>query len=321
MWSARRPGPHPGIVTAQKFSAEKRVKASMKNLKDTSGRGLVAAESRVGVSMVPRGVALLLCALSAVGCLARSGDESDGDVGVAQEAALTHNALTHNALTHNALTHNALSSGALTGSSLTSTSLASNAALSAAMTDADSREVLGYVVGCALPAGNQLNVTVSGVAYSFPGELGLASSWGQSNGTCDTSCQESVSACLIARLDYLGQYVAISLRGTSAALTASASEMAAYPVVEGAYYGNVFLSTPTLYACMAPNQNGLARVCGPTTVGCIVDVLGDCDDVCDKADKRQGFLPSCRDAVKDWSGHFPAGTRTYGTAETVFLAP
>jgi hypothetical protein len=259
--------------------------------------------------------------MSSVGCLAQAGDESDGDVGVAQEAALTHNALTHNALTHNALTHNALSSSALIGSSLTSTSLTNNAALSAAMTDADSREVLTYIVGCALPVGNQINLTVSGVAYSFPGELGIASSWGQSSGTCNTSCQEAVSACVLARLDYLGNYVAISLRGSSAALDASASEMASYPVAEGAYYGNIFLSTPTMNACIAPGQTGLTRVCGSTTVGCIVTAIGMCDDVCDKADKKEGFFPNCRDTAKDASGHFPAGTRTYASAATVFLAP
>jgi hypothetical protein len=322
MWSGRRPGPHPGIVTGQKFSAEKRVKAIMKNLKDTSGLGFVAAASRACLSMVPHGVALV-CALSAVGCLAPSGDESDadGEVGVAQEAALTHNALTHNALTHNALTHNALSSSALVGSSLTSTSLTSNSSLSAALTDADSREVLGYVVGCALPAGSALNVTVSGVAYSFPGELGIAPTWGQAGGTCTTSCQEAVSACVLARLDYLGDYVALSLRGSSAALDASSSEMASYPTAEGAYYGNIFLATPKMLACIAPGQTGLSRVCGPTTVGCIVNVIGDCDDVCDHADKREGFFPNCRDAAKDAGGHFPAGTRTYASAATVFLAP
>jgi hypothetical protein len=320
MWSGRRPGPHPGIVTGQKITAETRPKAIMKDSKITNGRGFAATVAKACFSLAPHGVALL-CAMSSVGCLAQSGDEADGDVGVTQEAALTHNALTHNALTHNALTHNALSSSALVGSTLTSTSLTNNAALAAAMTDADSREVLQYIVGCALPAGAQVNVTVSGVAYSFPGELGIASTWGQSGGTCNTSCQEAVSACVLARLDYLGQYVAISLRGSSAALDASSSEMASYPVAEGAYYGNVFLSTPTMYACIAPGQTGLSRVCGPTTVGCLVDVIGECDDVCDRADKKEGFFPSCRDAAKDASGHYPSGTRTYASAATVFLAP
>lgn len=272
------------------------------------------------LSVLPQGVALL-CALSLVGCLAPIGDETDGDVGVVQEAALTHNALTHNALTHNALTHNALSSNALTGSSLTSTSLSNNATLSAALADPDSREVLGYIVSCSLAVGSQLNVTVEGVNYSFPGELGLVPSWGQSGGKCDSQCQERVSACVIARLDYLGEYVSISLRGPSSLVTAPPSELAAYPTAEGAYYGNIFLPTPVMYACTAPGQTGLERVCGPTTTGCIVNLVGACSSICDKADKRQGFFPSCRNAAKDGSGNYPAGTRTYPYPGSVFVAP
>ncbi len=294
----------------------------MKDLKGVSGRLSASAAAKVVMSRLPHGVALL-CAMSLIGCLAQAGDQTDGDgdVGVVQEEALTHNALTHNALTHNALTHNALSSGALTGASLTSTSLAGNTAIAAALADADSREVLSYVVSCALPAGDQVNVTVGGVAYTFPGELGLAPQWGQSSGTCNAACQEWVSACMLARLDYLGNYVPISLRGTPSALDVTSSEKAAYSVAEGAYYGNVFLATPKMYACVAPGQVGLSRVCGPTTAGCIVQSMGMCDDVCDKADKKDGFFPGCRDAAKNGSGHFPAGTRAYSTSETVFVAP
>ena len=291
----------------------------MNSTNDKGVRGNSIA-AKACLSMLPQGVALL-CALSLVGCLAPIGDEADGDVGVVQQAALTHNALTHNALTHNALTHNALSANALTGSSLTGTSLSNNAALSAALGEADSREVLGYIVSCSLAAGSQLDVTVDSVDYSFPGELGLVPSWGQPGGTCDTLCQEGVSACVIARLDYLGEYVSVSLRGPSSLVTAPPSELAAYPTAEGAYYGNIFLPTPVMYACTAAGQTGLERVCGPTTTGCIVNVVGACSSVCDKSDKKQGFFPNCRNAAKDAGGHFPPGTKTYSFPASIFVAP
>jgi hypothetical protein len=295
-------------------------KAIMKNLKDIGGRGNSGAAAKACLSMAPHCVALL-CAMSLVGCLAQTGEESDGDVGVTQEAALTHNALTHNALTHNALTHNALSSNALTGSSLTSTALANNATLTAALADADSREVLSYIASCALAPGSHLDFTVEGVPYSFPGELGLVPSWGQTGGTCDSQCQEGVSACVISRLDYLGQYVSISMRGPSPLVNASPSELAEYTTAEGAYYGNIFLATPEMYACTAPGQTGLSRVCGPTTVDCIVNVVGACSAICDKADKRQGFFPNCRNAAKDAGGHWPAGTHAYPFPASIFVAP
>ncbi len=294
----------------------------MIDMNDTLGRGKLGAAARVCLTMVPHSVALL-CAMSLVGCLAQTGDESDadGDLGVVQQLALTNNALTNNALTNNALTNNALTNNALTNNALTNNALTSNALTSNALSDPNAREVLKYIASCALPSSSTINVTVDGVPYSFPGGLGLAPQWGQNNGTCNASCQETVSACVISRLDYLGVHVDISLRGKAAGLATDAAERAAYPVAEGAYYGNIFLATPVYNACIAPGQTGLTRVCGASTAGCVVTVIGQCDDVCDKADKANGFYPNCRDAAKDVGNHFPAGTRAYSSSATVFLAP
>jgi hypothetical protein len=288
----------------------------MKDMKEMSGLGGIVVAARACLSIAPHGVALL-CAMSFVGCLAQTGDETDGEVGVTQEAAITHNALTHNALTHNALTHNALTHNALTASALTS-----DTATNAALSDPDSREVLEYIASCALPPANQIDVTVAGVAYSFPGQLGLAPQWGLTGGTCDTSCQEWVSACVIARLDYLGEDVSISLRGKTAALASTPSEISAYTVAEGAYYGNIFLDTPVMYGCVAPGRTGLPRVCGPTTAGCIVEDLGSCAQACDKADKKDGSFPSCSNENSSASqGNFSFHGRTYAASATVFLLP
>jgi hypothetical protein len=202
---------------------------------------------------------------------------------------------------------------------LTNNALTNNSLTSAALSEADSRAVLKYVVSCALPAGQTVNFTVDGVTYSYPGELGLAPQWGLNGGTCDASCQEWVSACVMARVDYLSEKVLISMRGAAPALTASNAEIAAYPVREGAYYGNIFLDTPERKGCIATGRTGLPRVCGPTTDGCVIEAVGNCDDICDKADKRDGSYRNCRDDVKDAAGHFPIGTKAYAATATVFL--
>lgn len=292
----------------------------MKNTKDRSGFGNIAAVVRSCRSRAPQAVALL-CAMSLVGCLARSGDASDGDVGVAQEAALTNNALTNNALTSNALTNNALTSNALTNNALTNNALSSNSLVTSALSDPAAREVLEYVASCALPAGDQLDLVIDGVPYTFPGQLGLASAWGQAGGTCTTSCQQWVSACVMSRVDYLGVTVSISMRGKTAALFAPKSEIDAYTSREGAYYGNIFLASPQRFACISPEQTGLTRVCGPSTTGCVVEVVGTCDVVCDHPDKVGYFFPSCRDAARDATGHFPAGTTTYAESVSIFVQP
>ena len=101
------------------------------------------------------------------------------------------------------------------------------------------------------------------------GSVGLGintngSTWGAS-GTCDESCQRWVSACVLARTNAYGVHVEISMRAPAdappaiqAALSASDYERARCPAGsesdihcgytqrEGAYYGNLFATTPVL---------------------------------------------------------------------------
>ena len=69
----------------------------------------------------------------------------------------------------------------------------------------------------------------------------------------------AVSACLAGRTNYYGTVVMISLRGGSEALTPSASEAATYTWEEGAFWGNLFASTPALYACHVPAHDAHSR--------------------------------------------------------------
>ena len=271
----------------------------MNDIKGTRELGITAVTKRRIYSMMPHGVALL-CALPLVGCLAQDGEGSDEATEVVQQAALTNNALTNNALTNNALTNNAL--------------------LSTALTDPNAREVLKYIVSCALPPTSQVSFVADGVSYSYPGQLGLAAPWGGAGGTCNTTCQQWVSACVMARVDYLGAQVLISVRGDTPALAATRSEQNTYTVREGTYFGNIFLANPQRYACVAPGRTGLPRVCGPTTAGCVVENLGSCSTVCDKT-KADGAYTKCSNEDSEAEDDDDFVETTYNAAVTVFLAP
>jgi hypothetical protein len=235
------------------------------------------------------------CLLALFGAFTVSGCalSTANEVGVAEEAALTSNALTSNALTSNALTSNALTSNALTSNALTSNALTSNALTSNALTsnalqDPNAREVLKYIVSCALPADAEI-VTPE---ETYAGELGLAPEWGAPGGHCDTDCAEWVSACVLARVDFLGVHVEISIRGENPALAVSASELAAYPDREAAYFGNIFGATQQRFACLPPGATEDPRVCGPSIKGCVMTFPGPCAEICDPPSK-DGAYANC----------------------------
>ena len=81
---------------------------------------------------------------------------------------------------------------------------------------------------------------------------------GAQTGTCDESCQRWVSACVLARTNAYGVHVQISMRAPAvaplrsraavreiqAALSTSPTEVTDFSYREGAYYGNIFATTP-----------------------------------------------------------------------------
>jgi hypothetical protein len=245
--------------------------------------------------------------------------EVDEQTDTTREAALTTNALTVNALTVNALTVNALTVNALTVNALTVNGLTSNALTVNALHDPNARELLSYIVSCALPADESVTIDVEGTTYTYDGQLGLTPEWGEPNGSCDLGCQEWVSACLLARLDYLGVKREISVRGDNPALQVSAQEAAAFTVREATYYGNIFdAPVPQLrFGCLSPGQTEDVRVCGPTLQGCAVDFDPNvtCADVCG-APRPYGSFPDCKPLDgKGWLS-FP-----YHGSITVYLEP
>ncbi|WP_437812550.1 hypothetical protein [Sorangium sp. So ce1078] len=277
-----------------------------------------------------RQFALIVCVAvssSQAACIASTElDGLDGEdevVAEVQQEVVVYNALTRNALTRNALTRNALTRNALTRNALTRNALMGNSLTSEALRDPESRELLSFIVSCALPEDQSFSVDVDRSSYTFVGELGLAPEWGKKHGSCGEKCQEWVSACLLARVNHLGEHVMISLRGQNDALSSTRKERDRYDSPEATYYGNVFLDTQRRFACLAPGEDSIPRVCGPSLDDCVVDVVGECEDVCD-GPRRDGSFTNCHDREPIFelpcgTRIFPRGTDRYKSSVSVFL--
>jgi hypothetical protein len=214
--------------------------------------------------------------------------EGEGDeVGVGEQTVLVENALTSNALT------------------------------SSALRDPLARQLLKYVVSCALSSGAHFDVNIDGVVYGFDGELGLHKKWGDTGGSCDNACKTWVSACVLSRINHLGLATPISMRGNKGELSSDSAEQTTYSIREGAYYGNIFANPPIYYACVSPEKTSIERVCGASLDECVLTVVGSCDDACDKP-QGDGSYPNCRDRARDSYGKFPSGTNAYSSV-TIFL--
>ena len=254
---------------------------------------------------------LVVASLTLAACSSVPG-EVEEPVGSAQQAALGTNALGTNALGTNALGTNALGTNALGTNALGTNALATNFRVRHELEDPLAQELFKYIVSCALPADQSVDVDVDGTTYTFPGGLGLTPEWAQQ--ACDEDCQEWVSACVLARVDYLQQPREISLRGDNPALALAPGEAAAYTVREATYYGNIFGPPQRRYACLSPGQTEDARVCGPSLDGCVVDIDASCDQVCDSP-TSDGAFQNCR--PEDGDAH----DRPYHGSITVYLQP
>lgn len=188
---------------------------------------------------------------------------------------------------------------------------------------ADGREVLTYVIGCALAADDHLSVVSPKV--TFRGAIGLAPMW-KSRALSATE-KRWVSACVLARTNLYGVEVKLSLRGGHPVLGAPLGENLAYLLVEGAFYGDLFKTQPEMYACSALlKETGLplstlgARACAkpapgtPNTTACGFTYVGPCGvlDV--------NLLPVCTVLLPPYKHcRTPAGTKRYDEVITVAL--
>jgi len=261
-----------------------------------------------------------LALLASAGCRV---DDEDAPSGSTSGALVGTNGLFANGLFANGLFANGLFANGLFANGLFANGLFANGLAldaSGAMTpaaadvlrDPAARPLFSYIVSCALPPDQTLKVTVDGEALTFPGAIGVAPAW--LTGTCDTSCQRWVSACVIARVNHLGQHVEISMRGQNRALVVEPHEVRDFSFREAAYYGNFFLPRPEVHACLPDGATGITRVCGPSLADCPVAVAGRCSDVC----AGMGAWSSYRDCAAG----APSGSgEVFPQTVTVFLKP
>jgi hypothetical protein len=245
------------------------------------------------------------------GCAPDRGDEP---VGYAEEAAISPNAISPNAISPNAISPNAISPNAISPNALSPDAL-SPAAL-AALEDpgpagALSRELVRYAVGCALRPSQSFQFSYTDAEGSlhvevYPGSLGLAPGW--ASGPLSDTGQRMVTACLAARTNYSGSSVLISMRSEHQPLDdqTTAAERAAYPFLEGVFWGNLFSDNPRVHACHVPENAAHSREalrecaaghidpasgklvrCGP------ILLEGPCDQVCSRFDAREQLYDRC----------------------------
>jgi hypothetical protein len=175
---------------------------------------------------VPISIALVL-----VGC------NVDEHLSSSSQSLVAHNRLAANRLAANRLAANRLAANRLAANQLSSSRFTLTG--TDLIDSDDGREVLTYIVSCAIPAGMTLAGRDSqGNQYEFIGELGLAPRW--LDHFLNTAEKGWVSACLFARVNAYGVSVQISLRGPSSALTVTPDEQASWTLQEGAFYGNYF---------------------------------------------------------------------------------
>lgn len=275
--------------------------------------------------------------LASLACIAASGCVVAEDASVLSQESASTNALTMNALTMNALTMNALSAS--------EHALDANA-LNGIVTTAEGRQLLTYVARCALAAGDELVATDAAgeVTHRFHGALGLAPDWLHS--PLSESGQRWISACLLAHTNAFGTPVSISARGAHTALATAADERTMFPVVEAAFYGNLFADADgdgaadfVAYACTgerSPHEQDSAslalRICGePAADGsglteCGFVHVGACEDgpqlaeyACEAKAGPGGFYTACHSQAGSKQAGWPASSERYDEVVTVYV--
>jgi hypothetical protein len=109
-----------------------------------------------------------------------------------------------------------------------------------------------YLVRCALPKGQSLRIQdYTGGLVTLSGEIGFAPEW--ATGQCDATCQEQVSACLMALTNGKGEHVEVELSSPDSAVGAGHS----YPYQEAVFFGNVFADSPKTNFCVGKDFSGV----------------------------------------------------------------
>jgi hypothetical protein len=251
-----------------------------------------------------------VCLLPA--CVAETAGESgdDEEVAVVDGVLLANNIMIANALDPSAIDPSAINPSVLVLNALALDALSPDAlaAVQAAGSGGDlSRMFLQHVVGCAFNPTQSITLSWPGHQATYSGVLGLAPDWATLPLT-DPTRQRLVSACMAARTNFYGFSVVISMRSKEEPIRSQtgSQELAAFPTVEGAFWGNLFAPVPYLNACHHPANVDAARAAyrdcaaghrdGDTVVPCgMIALRGPCTTVCGDLTGSGQYYPSCTD--------------------------
>ncbi|MRG95761.1 hypothetical protein [Polyangium spumosum] len=241
------------------------------------------------------------------GCVGDVRDVSE-EVLEARTPLVEGNKLSSNSLALNSLALNSLALNSLALNSMDSQSLA--AIQDPGSQGALARAFLRYAIGCAFDVSQSLSFSFTDAAglvheETYHGELGLAPEWATT--ALDYFGQRMVSACVVARVNYYEVPVLISMRSAVPPLhLAPAPELSQFPHIEGAFWGNLWGSSPAIYACYkrenVANSRAFARDCAAghlrndgTIEECgMIDIVGPCDTFC-STQKGDPYYQSCID--------------------------
>lgn len=155
------------------------------------------------------------------------------------------------------------------------------------------RQLLKYLVSCALPAQDSVVVNVQGQRYVFQGMLGGVPAWVERALTDNE--KRILSACMAARTNFFQKTVRISLRSDDPAapegFQTTVEERETYPFFEASFFGNYFVANPVSYVCLGDqtdareqHMENVFRVCSlphESLVGysrCNFKIVGKCKD-------------------------------------------
>jgi hypothetical protein len=195
--------------------------------------------------------ASLALAAALGGC--QPGAEENAPAASVEDALSSQNGLTMlNGLTMtNGLSGNGLSGNGLSGTGLSGNGLLMNPlttgilSTGTIMNSAVGRSTMSYIVRCALASTKTITAKDStGTSYSWTGAIGVAPEW--ETGTCGTTCQERMTACLLAHVNTSGVHIPIWLDSESAIGWGQSTD---FPYQEGSFFGNVFVNPPVGRFC------------------------------------------------------------------------
>lgn len=230
----------------------------------------------------------------------------------------TVNGLRFNGLGSNGLNSNGLNSNGLNSNGLESLTdvreFKSWLGCSGSPRFAANIDTMDYLVSCALGASEIVTIhDACGKALRLQGGMGLAPAWRYRAPT--EGEQESVSACLMSRVNARGQHVPLSFRQHG--LQTAQWEMDSFPYVEGAFFGNLFSPVVSKFVCRADYANVTAgRSCAMYGPPCgFSGANGEspsCDNLCVKTVSSRG--------VVWWFGACLANGRVWDRAMTTGMA-